>query len=77
MPERFDELPEHTKKFLKELREEEVHELTEAIEGLRTMRRVGRWGKWVSGSIVLGFVSVVLLGESIAKLWIWIRKWTG
>lgn len=77
MADRFEELPDHTKKFLKELREEEVQELVEAIEGLRTMRRVGKFGKWALGSLVLGFVSMVLLGESIAKLWSWIRKWTG
>ena len=77
MTQHFNELPEHTKKFLRELREEEVKELAEAIEALRTMRRVGKFGKWVFGSIVLGFASVVLLGESIAKTWAWIRKWTG
>lgn len=77
MTQRFDDLPEHTKKFLRELREEEVKELAEAIEVLRAMRRVGKFGKWAFGSVVLGFASVALLGESIVKVWNWIRKWTG
>lgn len=77
MTQKFDDLPEHTKKFLRELREEEVQELTEAIEGLRTMRRVGKFGKWVFGSIVLGFASVVLLGESIAAIWKWVMRIKG
>lgn len=77
MPERFEELPDHTKRFLKELREDEVKELSEVIDALRTIRRLGRWGKWIAGSIIVGFVSVVLLGESIEKIWNWIRKWTG
>ena len=70
---RFASLPEHVKQFLRELRPEEIHELKEGIEMLRNISTVSKFLKWLIISIVAIFVTVVSLGESVAKVFKWFK----
>lgn len=67
----FATLPEHTKEFLRELRPEEIRELREGIEMLRNISTVSRFLRWTIITIVAVFVTIVSLGESIAKVFRW------
>lgn len=71
---RFDDLPEHTKEFLTNLRQDELATLSDGIRLVNAIRTVGTFMKWLIVG-VLGFVvGVVMLGENIAKFLGWFRS---
>lgn len=70
---RFDDLPEHTKDFLTNLRDDEIDTLNDGIRLVSAMRTVAVFFKWLLvgiGGMILG---TVMLGESIVKIAAWLR----
>lgn len=70
---RFDDLPERTKQFLSDLRPDEVDTLNDGIRLVRSIATVGAFMKWVIVGVLGLFVGVVMLGESVGKILIWLR----
>lgn len=70
-PEKFIDLPEHTKEFLTKLRPEEIKELEEILILFRSMETVSKFMKWVLITIVAIFITIVSLGEGLLKMMKW------
>ena len=70
---RLIDLPEHTQKFLSELREEDVEELKESMKFIKNAKTVNRFLKWLVITAVGMFIATVSLGESIIKLKGWFK----
>lgn len=70
---RFDDLPDETKEFLVKLRPDEVKTLSEGIRLVGAVRTVGIFVKWVIVGILGVAVGIVMFGESVGKILIWLR----
>ncbi len=70
---KFDDLPPRTKEFLSNLRDDEIDTLNDGIRLVGAIRTVGTFAKWVIVGIIGIFAGVVMLGESIQKIAVWLR----
>lgn len=79
-PEKLQELPEATRKFLAGLRPDEVEALKVVVaqpaddikvwfKMVRDIRTVGRFGYWLVVTVVSIFIGTVVLYKYILKAW--------
>ena len=71
MPPEFEDLPEETQKFLRDLRGEDVELLAASINFMRSLQTVSRFVKWCVILAAGSFMGVVALAESIGKVKAW------
>lgn len=70
---RFDDLPEHTKDFLLNLRDDEIDTMNDGIRLVGAIRTVGTFVKWVIVGLLGLLAGVVMFGESVMKIMAWFR----
>ncbi len=71
--ERFNDLPEHVKVFLENLRIDDVAAIEEGIKLSKAARTVGKFWKWVALAVVSTFAGVVTVITSIKTIGEWMR----
>lgn len=71
--ERFAHLPKETRRFLEQLRKEDIDELNDAVKFYRTARSVGKFNAWLFGGVVGMVIAFAALGDSIRKIFGFIK----
>lgn len=65
---KFLHLPEHTRKWLEELREEDIEEIDDAVGFYRKSKSFLTVFKWLVVTLVAVFMGTYKLGEAILKI---------
>lgn len=71
--ERYESLPEETRKFLAELREPDIRDLESAVDLARSTRTVARIVRWFFVAAISTFIAAASLGNSVAQLAKWLH----
>lgn len=67
--ERFNQLPEPTRKWLEDLREDDIKQLNDLVRILNSSRILGGALKWVLLTMLAALMFGIQFGEAIARYW--------
>lgn len=73
LADRMNELPKETRQFLSSLSKDDVKTLETGLPVLRAILGFAKVTKWLIVCLVGVLAGVVLLGESVLKIWAWFK----
>lgn len=73
-PKRLAELPEDVREFLADLRPTEINSLRYGLRLISAIMTVATATKWLIITALGILAGIVLLGESMTKIWGWLQR---
>jgi hypothetical protein len=69
---RFNQLPESTRRWLENLRDDDIKEMEEERKFYRTVQTIIKFNKYLGVFIIATFIGAVQFGEAIQKFISWV-----